>query len=188
MKHHPDSSSGDDDSFRRVQEAYEVLSDTERRTAYDRSQVEMRDIPRARRPWKRHEPPVRSYQPVSHSGGGRFGVSFIEKFFEDFVPNPFWRLETPRVHVLSLDLILSPQEATIGGEVPVRLPVSVECARCRGWGCPACFGSGVIESERELSIQFPAGIRSGQEVSISLDNAGIAGFELHIAFVIDINY
>jgi DnaJ-class molecular chaperone len=35
-KHHPDKSDGDEDEFKRISEAYSVLSDEEKRIKYDR--------------------------------------------------------------------------------------------------------------------------------------------------------
>ena len=39
-RHHPDLATGDSDSFRRIQEAYEILSDKGQRARYDRKRTE----------------------------------------------------------------------------------------------------------------------------------------------------
>ncbi len=155
-KHHPDSVTGDSNEFRRVQEAYEVLSDEEQRSKYDRN----RDT-------------------TSHVDMNRstvYGMGRGERF-SGFVREREHRRE------LSLEVLLSPAEASRGGALPVDVPVSEECWRCGGLGCLACHGSGHVEFPARVNISFPAGVQSGTGARVLLEDLDLP-VALHITFII----
>jgi molecular chaperone DnaJ len=64
--------------------------------------------------------------------------------------------------------------------------ISRPCSTCRGQGsvitdpCPSCGGSGSSQKDKELSVQIPAGIDTGQQLKLrgegeELPNGGLAG-------------
>ncbi|SRR5579884_1048075 len=136
LQYHPDRNPSADASekFKEAQEAYEVLSDPERRAQYDR---------------------------FGHLGEGGFGGlganGFgIEDIFESFfgaAAGTGRRQRVQRGADLRLDLQLSFEESIFGTEKDVTVPKHETCERCNGRGiepgstpvpCPTCGGTGEI--------------------------------------------
>jgi molecular chaperone DnaJ len=143
-KFHPDTSGGEGSSggFRRLEEAYQILSDARKRRAYDEEERE-RNAASIRSPFS----PV--YQP---------GPS---------VPGTPEESSEPLLEVL-----LSPEEAACGVAIPVDIPLRQPCPRCSGQGfwerlfCFTCSGTGGIRSVDRISLQIPPGIQSGREFRV----------------------
>ncbi|MEE4361562.1 MAG: molecular chaperone DnaJ [Pseudomonadales bacterium] len=144
MKHHPDRNSGDDgaeEKFKEASEAYEVLSDPERRAAFDRFGHAGVD-------------------PSSGMGGGFGGASSFSDVFADVFGDIFGgaggRGGGPRVHRgadLQYTLEIELEQAVRGDSVTIRVPTLVSCDDCDGSGavkgsapivCPDCAGAGQI--------------------------------------------
>ena len=170
-KHHPDSGTGDSETFRRVQEAYEVLSDEGQRNEYDNN-----------RPGSRIKtttyPGTASDELVWTGEHFYSDPSIFDRFFSDVFGEFF------EVKELSLDVILSHEEAMRGGEIPVTVPLYVQCPQCHGWGCIACFGSGRMELVKDMTIGYPAGIHSGLEKCIVVGDIVAPAAKLYVTFII----
>lgn len=156
-RYHPDSGSGSDAArFREVTHAYETLSDTERRRRYDAELREQAAASSARhvraRTRGRHLDPLEPVRVRPPAG-------------------PLWNEEA-----VLFDIVLSAAEASAGGMFPVAVPVTTTCPGCgAGWErvlCWACGGSGTVTEEREVGLVIPAGIRSGTEATLVLEQAG----------------
>ena len=157
---HPDTNKGDkaaEERFKEVQEAYSILSDAEKRKAYDSGGGIFGGFPGGGFP----------------SGGGAPGGGFggfgdiLSDLFGGATggraggraprPEPGRDLET-EVHV-------SFEQAMEGAQVPVSVTMSAPCGTCRGTGakpgtqptiCPRCQGRGVeAESQGLFSISQP---------------------------------
>lgn len=183
-KHHPDAATGDSDAFRRVQEAYEVLSDKKQRLEYDRSRGRAGSHPDFRRSSVPDGAAVRP-QEYAHPGHTNhpFGRSVVDELMEGF-PRGFPRGPRAYGNELAIDLILSPAEAMRGGSIPVEVPVTTGCPVCGGWGCAVCSGSGEIETVKRISIDIPAGVRNGVEERFSLEGIGLPGAALHVSIIV----
>jgi molecular chaperone DnaJ len=139
-KYHPDVSDAPDaeSRFKEINEAYQVLSDPDKRNAYDR---------------------------FGHAGleGGRAGFDFGGfrdpfEIFEEFFGQGFGfsggRRRGPRRGAdLRYDLRLTFEEAVFGCEKNIEVNRREECPACRGTGaesgtspsrCPNCNGSGQV--------------------------------------------
>lgn len=157
-KYHPDVNSGADAEprFKEINEAYEVLSDAQKRREYDQ---------------------------FGHAGAGAFpggpgfggfsGFGFDEIFETFFGTSGATRTagarRTQRGADLRVDLTLSFEEAVFGCEKTVEVPRLDRCERCSGNGaepgtqptrCPTCNGSGELRRVQQSLI--------GQFVTVSV--------------------
>ena len=145
---HPDHSGLESGPFLEVQEAYGVLSDPERRRHYDRQGTSAT----RRRPWgPAAEPLVRkrpSGEPFGAAGvaGGFREVSLAESFrehrpcFEELFEriwsnfDSFSRPKAEHLEGLTVEIVISPEEARRGGRVQVDIPARATCPACGGHG------------------------------------------------------
>lgn len=195
VKYHPDKNRDDkkaEDKFKEINEAYEVLSDPQKRATYDQ---------------------------FGHSMGGQgaggfsdsgFGAGFgdvFEDMFGDFFGGGR-RSSGQRGSDLRYNMSISFEEAAFGKETTIKIPTtencsycngsggkSETCSRCKGSGqirmqqgffavnrpcnhcagrgkviidpCSKCKGKGRVEISKTLSVKIPAGIDSGMRLRIS---------------------
>ena len=202
MKFHPDRNAGDgatqaEVKFKEAKEAYEILSDPQKRAAYDQF----------------------GHAGVDSSMGGGpsgAGASFSD-IFGDVFGDIFGGRGGGRSHVhrgadLRYNLQLTLEEAVAGTSAKIRVPTLVRCNVCNGSGakkgtspktcstcaghgqvrmqqgffsvqqtCPACRGRGtVIESpcnacqgagrvqqHKTLSVKVPAGVDTGDRIRLA---------------------
>ncbi len=195
MKFHPDRNPGEEaeQKFKEAKQAYEILTDPKKRSAYDQ---------------------------FGHAGvdadaglgrGGGFGDIFGDVFGDIFGGRGGGR----RVHRgadLRYDLSLSLEDAVAGKEVKIRIPTLVECHHCGGSGakpgtkprscatcngmgqvriqqgffsiqqtCPQCRGTGTriddpcvychgqgrVQEQKTLSVKVPPGVDTGDRIRLA---------------------
>jgi molecular chaperone DnaJ len=143
---HPDSGNpGDVARFHEIQEAYDTLSDPERRRNYDAGGT-------------------MSPHPVSWGGGFEEPIPSWGAFRE---VSPPVRAEPP-VH---LDIVLSPPEARRGGEIVLEVPRERDCGNCAGRGsdffgwCASCGGTGGVRQYERLRFRIPSGAENGESAT-----------------------
>lgn len=144
MKYHPDRTQGDkslEEKFKEIQEAYEVLTDTQKRAAYDQYGHAGVDPNRG----------------AGGFGGGNadFGDIFGDVFGDIFGGGRGGgRSRARQGSDLRYNLDMSLEEAVRGKEVEIRVPTLVECDPCNGSGakkgsspttCPTCKGAGQVQ-------------------------------------------
>jgi molecular chaperone DnaJ/curved DNA-binding protein len=84
-----------------------------------------------------------------------------------------------RMESLTLELLLSPDEALRGGTVPLSMPVFYPCPVCHGAGreglfpCTYCGEQGTIEEEEIVRVRIPPTVRDGTVAEIPLRGGGI---------------
>jgi len=197
MKHHPDRNAGNTQAevqFKEAKEAYEVLSDPQKRAAYDQF----------------------GHAGVQSGGGGGFHGGFGD-IFEDIFGDIFGGTRgggsrRSRGSDLQYNLALTLEEAVFGSEQKLRIPTRVQCKTCEGSGaqpgtepetcttcggvgqvrmqqgffsvqqtCPACRGKGkvirnpcntcggvgTVEESRTLSVKIPAGVDNGDRIRLA---------------------
>ena len=151
MKHHPDRNQGDkasEEKFKELSEAYEVLSDSNKRQTYDQFGHEGMD------------------SRFGGSAGGFSGSGSFNDIFGDVFGDIFGgggRSQPRRGSDLEYQIELSLEEAVSGKEVKMKIPTSVNCTDCNGTGakngtafstCPQCNGAGQIRmSQGFFSVQ-----------------------------------
>jgi len=150
MKCHPDRNPGDTEAeakFKELSEAYEVLSDPEKRAAYDRYG---------------HE----AFEGGMGGSGGGFheGSASFSDIFGDVFGDIFGgagpgrgRSSVQRGSDLRYTLDLALEEAVFGVEKTIRVPRLTECDTCQGSGakpgsspknCQTCNGQGQVRMQQ----------------------------------------
>ncbi len=148
MKFHPDRNQGDataEVKFKEAKEAYEMLSDAEKRSAYD--QFGHAGV----------DPNMRG-GPGGAAGFGGFGESFGDIFGDIFGQTRRQQgaggKQVFRGNDLSYAMDITLEEAAAGKESQIRIPSFEECSTCEGTGakpgtsvktCATCQGQGVVQ-------------------------------------------
>ncbi len=198
VQYHPDKNPGDataEEKFKDAAEAYEVLSDPDKRSRYDRF----------------------GHAGVGGAAGGGFNNVNINDIFGEIFGDLFGMggrrggRQRNRGADLRYNLELTFEEAAFGVEVNVKLPRPKRCEECAGTGskskeartcptcggagevrftqgffavartctqcggsgqvvvdpCKGCRGSGRIESKTELKVPVPAGVDTGTVVRVA---------------------
>lgn len=200
MKHHPDRNQDDAEAgqrFKEAKEAYEVLTDPDKRATYDR---------------------------FGHDGlkGGQGGAGFSAEGFGDIFGDVFGdifgggrrggRSQVFRGADLGYELELELERAVSGDAVTIEVPTQAACTECKGSGakkgtdpvqcttcggigqvrmqqgffsiqqaCPACkgvgkviqdpcdkcHGRGRVSKTKKLSVKVPPGVDSGDRIRLS---------------------
>ena len=200
VQYHPDKNPGDagaEERFKEAAEAYSVLSDAQKRSAYDRF----------------------GHQGVGAGAGGFDpGFSNIEDIFEVFGFGDMFggrggrRTTVQRGSDLRYDLEISLADAATGKDEKLRIPRLEKCAECDGAGaekgtvaeacvmcggagqvryqqgffsvmrtcsncqgkgqiirtpCKRCRGEGREEKEKTIEIKIPAGVETGSRLRVT---------------------
>ncbi|MCL2872674.1 MAG: molecular chaperone DnaJ [Betaproteobacteria bacterium] len=156
MKYHPDRNPGDKDAeekFKEAKEAYEILSDANKRTAYD--QFGHAGV----------DPNMGGFGGAGAAGfGGGFASSFGDIFGDIFGQGRGSQANAVyRGADLRYNLELSLEDAARGTELKIRVPTQETCEVCKGSGakpgteaqtCPTCHGHGEVRiSQGFFSVQ-----------------------------------
>jgi molecular chaperone DnaJ len=192
-KYHPDVAKTKDatDRFKEVSEAYEVLSDPEKRRRYDSLGPD----------WQRY-----TQAPPAGPPGGGFRVEYGGDpgnlgDFSEFFRSIFGDLgaharrgsrsggirfdegfdRTPRGADVEAGVEISLDEAFHGARKTFAMDLEEPCAVCGGSGnvqgkpCAACGGGGWQRAQRQVDVKIPAGVKSGQRVRVSGEGTGAPG-------------
>jgi molecular chaperone DnaJ len=192
-RYHPDlAGPGGAPRFQDVREAYEVLSDPEKRKSYNH-ELDREDIgippgpePIFTRPGSRAEPLVP--KPMSVLRDFATIRPSFEPLFERFVRN-FTGLRIPKgegLEDLNVEVILSADEAARGVTVPLSIPVFHACLQCGGSGrdwlflCVECNGQGMIDEEKLVRVAIPPMVRDRTVIEVPIQGLGIHNFYLRL--------
>ena len=208
LRYHPDRNPGDkaaEEKFKDLSEAYQILSDSEKRAQYDRF----------------------GHAAFEQGGGGSDFSTNFEDIFGDIFGDFFGggsrggRGRHARGEDLSYSLDVSFEEAAFGTEKTVSIPRKATCTSCRGSGaksgtmprtcgtcqgsgqvrfqqgfftvartcnqcggqgsvitdpCAECHGAGAVRKTSNLQIKIPGGVDSGSRLKLRGEGeAGPAG-------------
>ncbi len=148
MKYHPDRNKDNPEQaevkFKQIKEAYEVLSDPKKRSAYD--QFGHAGV----------DPSMRG-RGGGFSGAEGFGDIFGDVFGDIFGGGRQQRSSVQRGSDLRYNLELTLEQAVAGTEIKIRVPVLIACDECHGSGakkgsspvtCSTCHGHGQVRMQQ----------------------------------------
>jgi len=183
-RYHPDRNQGDPLLFMDIHEAYEVLSNPERRSEYDRA-LERARVFRPRgdvviepvrptysghgiRPEPMTPEPIRAMRPDSappvslrptaerQALGDLQTVGWLmDEWFESDWEHFFAGALRGGPEVYSGEIILSQDDAKNGGQVSLRIPARRRCSSCRGTGGQGWYPCGRCAGSGEVEREIP---------------------------------
>lgn len=151
MKYHPDRNKDNpaeaEAKFKQIKEAYEVLSDPKKRSAYD--QFGHAGV----------DPSMGGGRSGGFGGFGGFGSESFSDIFGDIfgAAGRQQRGGVQRGADLRYNLELTLEEAVFGTDAKIRVPVLVSCSECSGSGakkgsspviCTTCHGHGQVRMQQ----------------------------------------
>lgn len=167
-QYHPDVNPGDASAERRfkdINEAYEVLSDPEKRRRYD-------VLGPAN--W------ARATGAAPNARTARPGQSTFDFFQGVFSAANQRRARARAGRDVEQDVSITLQEAFAGSKRVFSVQGEDRCDKCDGTGrigngqpCATCAGSGLVSYARNIEVKIPAGVRDGSRIRIA--NEGGAG-------------
>lgn len=156
-KYHPDKAGGDEQKFKEINEAYQILSDKQKRSQYDQFGQTF-DYGR-----------YGGFGDASGFGESPFGQAYNFNFedfdlgdiFDSFFGGTRERKKSGHVagNDISINIDINFEEAVFGTEKTVELGKKVKCSRCEGSGaepgtkidiCPTCSGEGQIRQVQQI--------------------------------------
>ncbi|HSA77772.1 MAG TPA: molecular chaperone DnaJ, partial [Nitrospirota bacterium] len=199
-EHHPDKNPGNkaaEEKFKEINQAYEVLSDAQKRAYYDQYGT---------------APGAQGGPGFGGFGAGMGMGDIFGDIFEEFFGGGRGRARAMAGDDLRYNLRISFEDAAFGTATKIRIPrwercpdcegsgakpgtspvtctvchgagqirtqqgffsISRPCSRCNGEGkiitdpCPTCRGRKRVERERTLSVKIPAGVETGNTIRLT---------------------
>ncbi len=195
-KWHPDANPNNqkeaEEKFKELQEAYEVLGDSDKRRKYDvlgSNWKEASNQAEQQRRYRSAQSDAFEYDFGDFGGASPgAGPSGFSDFFDMFFSGVGRRTTAQstgfarRGQDLETTIELSLRDIYDGGKKSISLQLEDVCPRCRGTGtergtlCPQCHGTGRLLATKKFEVTIPRGIRDGQRIRLAgQGGAGIGG-------------
>jgi curved DNA-binding protein len=178
-KYHPDVNPADksaEEKFKEINEAYEVLSDADKRKRYDQLGQNWK-AGQDFRPPPEWEGAHVEYGDLGDLFGGGRGQSGFSDFFESLFGGRRGARGgagfAMRGQDIEAEIALTLEEAHRGVKRSITLQSVETCPDCKGSGvkagktCPTCRGAGVIPRPKSLEVTIPAGVRDGSVIRLA---------------------
>ncbi len=180
-KYHPDVNPGDktaEEKFKELNEAYEVLSDRDKRKRYDQLGSNWKSGDEFQPPpgWERAG--GGGYADFGDLFGGGQGASGFSDFFEALFGGRRAARSgagfAMRGQDVESEIKLTLEEAHRGVKRSLNFQFSDTCPDCHGRGskdgktvCPTCHGTGATRRPKSLEVSIPAGVRDGSVIRLA---------------------
>ncbi len=180
-KFHPDVNPGDkgaEAKFKKINTAYEVLSDKEKRAKYDKYGDKWQYADQ----FEKAGGPQAQYYEYSPGGDTSFhfsgNINDMDSIFEEILrggrSRGFSRRAQPRRgQDLETSVEITLEEAFSGTIRTISLQTEEPCATCKGTGriqnvpCSVCRGAGITPNIKRLEVKIPAGVKTGSRVRVA---------------------
>ncbi|MFC2012272.1 DnaJ C-terminal domain-containing protein [Chloroflexota bacterium] len=178
-KHHPDVNPGDKSAeakFKEINEAYEVLSDKEKRQKYDQYGENWQYADQFARAGGQRA----AYRDFGQSGtqGFDFDDSDLESLFGGLFRGARTgtysrRTRSRRGRDMEYPIEVTLEEAYQGASRILNMESQQACSGCGGTGliqnvpCSICRGSGAVAGMKRIEVKIPAGVKDGSRVRIA---------------------
>jgi curved DNA-binding protein len=179
-KYHPDVNPGDksaEDKFKELNEAYEVLSDPEKRKRYDALGPNWKAGEEFRPPpgWEGANVEYGDFGDMFGGGRGATGFSdFFEALFGGRRARRGGAGFALRGQDIEAEIALTLEETHRGVKRSISLQMTEPCPDCRGIGskdgktaCPTCRGAGGIGRPKTIEVTIPTGVRDGSVIRLA---------------------
>ncbi len=154
-QHHPDKAGGNEDKFKEINEAYQILGDDQKRKQYDQFGSTFSSQGGG-------APPGWDFSGFADGGGFEFGGSNLGDIFEDFLGGFSGfrgaRGRQKRGSDISIGIDISFSDSVFGTKRNVILEKTSACEACDGMGaepgtsknkCDTCQGTGTVRESRK---------------------------------------
>jgi len=177
-KHHPDVNSGDksaETKFKEINEAYEVLSDKEKRKKYDRFGDQWQYADQFARA-DRQQTPAWDFSQSGGNASSQFGGGNLNSLFDELLrgSSAYNRRTQPRRgRNIEAAVEVTLEEAFQGTTRTLSLQAEEPCPTCHGSGhiqnvpCSTCQGFGVVPRVKRLEVKIPPGVNNRSRVRIA---------------------
>lgn len=183
-KYHPDINPGNAEAeakFKEINEAYEVLSDADKRAKYDRFGADFNRYQQSGAgggfDWSQYASNPGGVHVDFGSGMGGGFSDFFETLFGGMGGRQtsgyggFGRSTRQKGQDYEQPADITLEEAFSGAQRQLRLELPQTCPACNGTGvkannvCPTCDGTGVSSQQtRTLTVKIPAGVDTGARI------------------------
>ncbi|MFC1983776.1 DnaJ C-terminal domain-containing protein [Chloroflexota bacterium] len=192
-KYHPDVNPGDksaEERFKQINEAYEVLSDKEKREKYDQFGDQWQYADQFAQAG-RQQTPFWNFSQADGAQRFHFEEGLDSLFGDLFSSGTGSRRARPRRgQNIDYPVEVTLEETYRGAKRTIALQSERPCTGCQGTGriqnipCSACRGSGVVSDVKRLEVKIPSGVKDGSRVRIAGKGqqgyAGGAGGDLYL--------
>ena len=177
-KHHPDVNSGDKSAeakFKEINEAYEVLSDKEKRKKYDRFGDQWQHADQFARAG-RQQTPAWDFSQSGSNTSFHFGGGDLNSLFDELLrgSRTYHRRTQPRRgRDIEAAVEVTLEEAFQGTTRTLSLQTEELCPTCHGSGhiqnvpCSTCQGFGAVPHVKRLEVKIPPGVNNRSRVRIA---------------------
>jgi curved DNA-binding protein len=186
LKYHPDKNKGNkvaESKFKEINEANNVLSDTQNRKMYDQLGPNWQDGQNFRPPGGGRSRRPRRQQHQDFGQGGDFSDFFKSifgsnegnqdsGFSSSYSPQGFGQNRMQSNLDMEAELDLSLEDLISGGQKVLNFNYKNPCSVCAGQGqtrngiCPTCRGSGETIAEKRIQVKIPKGIRDNSKMRL----------------------
>ncbi|HEU0178190.1 MAG TPA: DnaJ C-terminal domain-containing protein [Blastocatellia bacterium] len=184
-KYHPDVNPKDksaEEKFKEISEAYEVLSDQEKRKRYDQLGAKWKagadfTPPPGWTPWEGARVEYSDIGDIFGAAGAGGFSDFFETLFgaRRGAPRgaprgvPF----AMRGRDVEAEMEIGLEDAHRGAARAITIQAMTPCPSCNGAGavgnkpCPTCRGAGVVRRPKTLDVNIPAGVHDGSVIRLA---------------------